>query len=169
MLDWNGGGTKPRSTRRGARAIPGCGSCPAPAAHDSIYRRWCRRPPSIWRKGCSVATGDEQLRRAVFVAAAQVLGAEPLSAAQREALGDLGTLSWQLERSAPAAQGARAALSLRALSARLGPALQPKLAPLLVWTAIAGRAKSASPLAEFRRQYPRLEHRAPRGSGQASR
>jgi hypothetical protein len=97
-------------------------------------------------QGLQRPTGDEQLRRAVFVAAAQVLGAEPLSAAQREALGDLGTLSWQLERSAPAAQGARAALSLRALSARLGPALQPKLAPLLVWTAIAGCAKNAAPV-----------------------
>jgi hypothetical protein len=101
-------------------------------------------------QGLQRPTGDEQLRRAVFTAAAQVLGAGPLSAAQREALGDLGALSWRLERSAPAPQGATATLSLQALLARLGPALQPKLAPLLVWAAIAARAaKNAAPAQGF--------------------
>jgi len=98
-------------------------------------------------QGLQRPTGNEQLRRAVFAAAAQVLGAGPFSAAQGKALGDLGALSWQLERPALAGQGAQPALSLQALSARLGPALQPKLAPLLVWTAIAdGCAKNAAPV-----------------------
>ncbi len=81
--------------------------------------------------------GGEQLRRAVFAQAALLLGAGPLSPAQREGLAALAALSWQSEH-APAAATARAAALGDAL-ARLGPSLQPKLTPLLLWAALAAR------------------------------
>jgi hypothetical protein len=101
-------------------------------------------------QGLQGPMGGERLRRAVFMAAAQVLGAGPFSPAQRDALGELGALSWQLERPATAPQSALPAVALQPVLAGLGAALQPKLAPLLVWAAIAAQgAKDAAPLQSF--------------------
>jgi hypothetical protein len=83
--------------------------------------------------------GGERLRRAVFAAAAQLLGAGPLPSTLGETVGELGALSWQWEQ-APAASVSSTAL--QPLLARLGAALQPPLAPLLVWTALAARHAS---------------------------
>jgi len=84
--------------------------------------------------------GGERLRRAVFVAAAQLLDAGPLPSALRESIGELGALSWQWEQAPLSATVTSAAL--QPLLARLGAALQPVLAPLLVWTALAARHAS---------------------------
>jgi len=87
------------------------------------------------------ATSDGGLRRALFVLLAQALGVSTPSAPALAALGQIGELSRQLERYA---QGALAALDVsharRALQAeiqRIELALQPRLAPLLVWSALA--------------------------------
>jgi len=93
-----------------------------------------------------------RLRGALFAAAAEHLGAEPLSAALREALSALGTLSWQIERAALAARRAnpeQSAPQLQAALERLGTGLQPTLAPLLVWVALAAARKNHSPLRAF--------------------
>ena len=81
--------------------------------------------------------GGERLRYAVFVAAASLLGAGSLSPALRETIGELGALNWQWEQSSAAAAATGAAL--QPLLERIGPAPQPPLAPLLVWTALAAR------------------------------
>jgi hypothetical protein len=91
--------------------------------------------------------GGERLRRAVFVEAARLLGAGPPSPTLDEALGALAALSWQGEQrptanSAAANAAAANAVGEQALSAavqRLGAALQPRLAPLLVWAAMAAQ------------------------------
>jgi hypothetical protein len=85
----------------------------------------------------------ERLRRALFGAAAAVLGAQALSETQRAALAELATLSWQRERCLPGSG------SLPEVMARLGAAAQPALAPLLVWVALAARTESGSPLQAF--------------------
>jgi hypothetical protein len=82
--------------------------------------------------------GGERLRRAVFAAAAQVLGAGPLSPELRQSIGELGALSWQWEH-LPSAAAVPCAASMQPVLARLGAALQPPLAPLLVWAALARR------------------------------
>ena len=97
--------------------------------------------------------GGERLRRALFAAAAEVLGAGPLSPALRDAIGALGALTWEFERAPSAAPTADAVLATAALQPvldRLGAAQQPKLAPLLVWAALAARrAKNTSLLQGF--------------------
>jgi hypothetical protein len=85
--------------------------------------------------------GGERLRRTVFAEAAQLLGAGPLSPAQHEGLSALGALCWQWEQ-LPSAAAAPPAPALQAALQGLGPALQPKLAPLLVWAAMAARQAS---------------------------
>jgi hypothetical protein len=80
-----------------------------------------------------------QLRRALFIAAAELLGAGPLTPLQRQALGELGAQSWQPPQ--PAAQ-ARAPPALHGVQARI--------APLLVWAALAARtAGKDTPLRGF--------------------
>jgi hypothetical protein len=90
--------------------------------------------------------GGEQLRRAVFTAAAQLLGAGPLSPALQAILAELATLSWRWEQAPAAASEINAAL--QPLLARLTAASQSALVPLLLWTSLAGRhaaAKKNSP------------------------
>jgi hypothetical protein len=101
-------------------------------------------------QGLQSPTSGAQLRRALFVAAAEVLGAGPVSAQLRESLGDLGALSLPLERAATAPAGNVRTPNMQEVLNRLGASAQAKLAPLLVWAALAGRpAKNSSPLRAF--------------------
>jgi hypothetical protein len=94
--------------------------------------------------------GGERLRRAVFTAGAQLLGAGPLSSALQAILAELATLSWRWEQAPAAASEINA--TLQPLLARLTAASQCALVPLLLWTSLAGRhavAKKASPRREL--------------------
>jgi hypothetical protein len=122
------------------RALPGDPDC---AEHFELQELVQAAALDLAQGLQGSATG-ERLRGAVFALAAQVLGAGHLSPALREALGALGALTWQLERAASPAKRAAAASALPAVLGRFGPALQPKLAPLLIWAALAARPKSAS-------------------------
>jgi hypothetical protein len=80
-----------------------------------------------------------RLRRALFIAAAELLGAGPLTPLLRQALGELGAQSWQPPQPA---SPARAPPALHGVQARI--------APLLVWAALAARATGKdSPLRGF--------------------
>jgi hypothetical protein len=76
------------------------------------------------------------LRRALFELAARALLEQPLAPALRESIGELGANLQRLE-SNPADAETRAAL--RARLEQIGETLQPALAPLLVWLALAAR------------------------------
>ena len=82
------------------------------------------------------------LRRALFELAAHALCAPQLPPAQQALIGELGAFLEQLERD-PSDQRARAALKQQLH--RLGETLQPALAPLLVWLALAARRSHRRP------------------------
>jgi hypothetical protein len=94
-------------------------------------------------EGLLNAGRGEQLRRETFILAATALGAPALSTAQRAALGALGAKTLHYERSlADTPEIADDAASLQQAVSALGGALQPIVAPLLVWTALsAARAR----------------------------
>jgi len=79
----------------------------------------------------------ERLRRATFVQAAQLLGATDLSSAQRKALGALGALTLAGECDPASIRRSGADTAVAEPLAQLGAPLQPRLAPLLVWVALA--------------------------------
>ncbi|HEY6451492.1 MAG TPA: hypothetical protein VIX87_02715 [Steroidobacteraceae bacterium] len=80
--------------------------------------------------------GGEAMRRTLFVLAAQMMVAAPLSPQQSADIAALGALTWQLERALPPTGAAAPALPLHSILERLGTALQPQLVPLLVWAVI---------------------------------
>jgi len=85
----------------------------------------------------------ERLHGALFVTAAEALGAAPLALELRERLTSLGAFTRRSEKRAAISSADRAALehSLAGLDA------QPALAPLLIWAALAERhPERASPL-----------------------
>jgi hypothetical protein len=87
-----------------------------------------------------VALAGERARAALFGLAAKVLGATALSSVQDEALRELGALTLRYERARPARDGALAdGAALAPILERLGAALQPAIAPLLVWAVLAAR------------------------------
>jgi hypothetical protein len=73
--------------------------------------------------------GGQQLRRALFIAAAELLGAGPLTPATRDALGELAMQSWQSEASTGAPPATKAPSALQGV--------QTRIVPLLVWAALA--------------------------------
>ncbi len=82
------------------------------------------------------------LARALFVLLAQALGAPDCPPPLRQCLGEIGRLAHQLESAAreraPDPELAGAALqSLHRHTQRIDAALQPRLAPLRVWAALA--------------------------------
>ena len=99
-------------------------------------------PPELARSG-------DNVQRALFQLAADALSADrnaaTLSPQLKRTLGDLGQQLFALERfaagaptaSATPAANAAAIGELRRQSARIERALQPRLAPLLVWIAVA--------------------------------
>jgi hypothetical protein len=87
-----------------------------------------------------VAVPGARTRAALFVLAATTLGATSLTDQQREALGELGALTAQHERTASAVRPASPGhTALQGLVARLGPTLQPTVAPLLIWAVLSAR------------------------------
>lgn len=88
------------------------------------------------------AEAGSALPRALFVLLAQALGARDCPPPLRQCLGEIGRLTHQIECAArertPAPELAGAALeSLHVHAQRIDTALQPLLAPLLVWAALA--------------------------------
>jgi hypothetical protein len=79
---------------------------------------------------------DHGLRRAVFALLASALCAQPLSSALQTNIGELGAAVETLESNPSDAQ---ARSSLARLLGEIDDALQPQLAPLLVWLALAAR------------------------------
>jgi hypothetical protein len=88
-------------------------------------------------EGLLNAGRGERLRGETFVLAAQALGAANLSSAQREALGALGILALHCERATTAMPEITTSAALKAAMQRLGSALQPAVAPLLIWVILA--------------------------------
>ena len=88
-------------------------------------------------EGLLNAGRGERLRRETFVLAAQALGATSLSSVQREALGALGVLALHFERATTAVPETTTGSALQAAVQRLGGALQPTAAPLLIWVILA--------------------------------
>jgi len=88
-------------------------------------------------EGLLNAGRGERLRRETFVLTAQALGATSLSSAQREALGALGVRALHFERATTATPETASGSALQAAVQRLGSALQPTVAPLLIWVVLA--------------------------------
>ena len=104
-------------------------------------------------EGLLNAGRGESLRRASFVLAARALGATDLTPVQCEALGALGALTLQHERAASAAAAGAAGPAMQSELERLGSALQPTVAPLLVWAALAAaqaRRRGSAPASKSR-------------------
>jgi hypothetical protein len=95
-----------------------------------------------------VATVGARTRGALFVLAAATLGAASLSDEQRQALAELGALSLQHERALHTAGAAAERSALQPIIARLGAALQPTVAPLLIWAVLAAGPKKTGSLLE---------------------
>jgi hypothetical protein len=85
------------------------------------------------------------LRRALFEEAAGALLAQPLGAALRECIGELGA---SLERLEDDPEDVEARATLRQRLGQISAALQPALAPLLVWLALAARSRQHAALFE---------------------
>jgi hypothetical protein len=78
------------------------------------------------------------LRRALFEEVASALVEQPLGSPLREYIGELGA---SLERLEVDASDLEARAVLRRQLGKIGAALQPALAPLLVWLALAARSR----------------------------
>jgi hypothetical protein len=104
-------------------------------------------------EGLLNAGRGERLRRESFVLAATALGAQTLSSAQCAALGDLGARTLQEERSVAGAAKPAPGASLQEAVDGLGGGLQPIVAPLLVWAALAAaqaRRRDRAPMSKSR-------------------
>jgi hypothetical protein len=88
-------------------------------------------------EGLLNAGRGERLRGETFVLAAQALGASSLSRPQREALGTLGVLALRYERATTATPDGATGSALQEAVQRLGGAMQPTVAPLLIWALLA--------------------------------
>ena len=104
---------------------------------------------------------SNELQAALFHAAAQLLGGQALSSEAQRALAELARRS---------AASASSPSSSSDAELHIEPALQPRIAPLLVWYALAARRdreQFGGDLAagEIRRQYDCLACCAPRGAG----
>jgi len=86
---------------------------------------------------------DAAVQRELFILAAQALAADSLSPPQQQWLGELGARTHELERALrrkDAHEELTAALEgLQQQAQAIEVALQPRLAPLLVWIALAAR------------------------------
>lgn len=92
--------------------------------------------------------GGAALRSALFVAAAELLGAVR-DQADRDALAQLGAQSWQHEQAvhagASAARGGAPAAAAVPAAPALLASVQSRIAPLLVWAALSCRAGPGRP------------------------